>query len=539
MEKINQALDYLEKNLPGPLAWSLGFAGIVAVRLFFDEFAAGTSSFTLTTATDIHNLLFFLLDTLLLWVLLAWLLRENPFKLRKIMLWAALLFLLPPLLDMLKTGGQIFWSPYLFGSLGELGGQFTSFFGRLPSGMVYFGTRIVAALSLALVGGLVFVKTKNVGRALIGALGTYVILFLMASFPSWATFVYYFFQGAKKITAVNAVDVVQLFSAPKLIFALAPENLRQGLAYNLNLIYFLIVLAILGALFFWGSRPKFLAMVKNARFPQLMVHAGLFLAGLGVGAWSYPQNLNANIFSIAAALDLLAAIGLAWLASVIINDIEDFGIDAVSNPARPLQEKIFTPEEYRQLGIILVILSLLGGLIVAPKMLALLALYQFLAWIYSAEPLRLKKYPLVATLISASALLLVMFLGFTLVSGDNNLHGLSWRIILLLLLSFTLVLPLKDFKDIAGDQKHGIWTVPVLFGEEKGRLINAVGVFLPFMLSVFFLNEFRLFWWALLFGSGAFLIIVNKKINPRRIFWWVLAVVAAYAMILVKIIFLK
>jgi 4-hydroxybenzoate polyprenyltransferase len=131
--------------------------------------------------------------------------------------------------------------------------------------------------------------------------------------------------------------------------------------------------------------------------------------------------------------------------------------------------------------------------------------------------------------------LIILFLGFTLFSGDNNLQGLSWKIILLFLISFTLVLPLKDFKDVAGDKKCNIWTIPVIFGEEKGRLINAIGIFIPFVLSVIFLNEFRLFWWALLFGSVSFLIIMTKK--PRQLFWWVLGITTLYGLILTKIIF--
>ena len=105
-------------------------------------------------------------------------------------------------------------------------------------------------------------------------------------------------------------------------------------------------------------------------------------------------------------------------------------------------------------------------------------------------------------------------------------------------MDLTLSLPIKDFKDIEGDRKYQIWTVPVIFGEETGRLITAVGIFISFMLSVFMLNEFRLFWWALLFGIIAFLIVINQKIKPRRLFWWVLGTVAAYGVILIRVLFL-
>lgn len=539
IKKINNRLDSFSENAPSPLIWFFSFAGIIAVRLFLDNFVAQRGKFTLASQTDIHNLLFFLLVIILLWLWLALLIKENPLKLSKLVLWASLIIIFPPILDMLKTGGGIFWSPYLFSGFHDLSLQFFSFLGNLPTGMLYFGTRIMAAACALAFVAVIFLKTKNFWRSLAGALGAYAILFFFVSFPSWLSFVYYFFQGSKKIAEVTGVDVAQFAGAPRPIFGIVfAENIKHSLSFNLNLIYFPILLGLLAILFFWGNRNKFLALAGNARLPQLLGHSGLFLAGLILGYLAYPENFNLNIFSIFAALDLLAAIWLAWLASVIINDIYDLQIDKLSNADRPLPKGIFKTGEYFEIGVIFFLLSILGGLIVSPKFAALLFVYQFIAWAYSAEPFRLKKIPVVGTLLAAADLIIVLFIGFTLISGDNNIQGLSWRVILLLLLTLTLALPLKDFKDIEGDKKHNVRTIPVLLGEERGRLLMAAWAFISFTLTVFFLNEFRLFWWAILCGAAAFLAIVNKKINPRHFFWWVLGIAAVYGLILVKIIFL-
>jgi len=539
MQKINKWLDGFSENAPSPLVWFLSFAGIIVVRLFLDNFAAQRGKFTLASPTDAHNLLFFLLVIISLWLWLALCIRENPLKLSNLVLWASLIIIFPPILDMLKTGGGIFWSPYLFSNFHDLGPQFTSFLGNLPTGMLYFGTRIMAVSCVLAFLLIIFLKTKNVWRSLGGALGAYGILFFFVSFPSWLTFVYYFFQGSKKIVEVTSIDIVQFTGAPKPIFGVEfAESLKHSLSFNLNLIYFPLLLGLLAVLFFWISKEKFRALVGNARMPQLLGHSGLFLAGLWLGYLAYPGNFNPNIFSVFVALDILAAIWLAWLASVAVNDICDFSIDAISNPGRPLQKKIITIDEYWQIGLIFFILSLFGGFIVNPKFAALLLVYQVIAWIYSSPPFHLKRLPIAATLLAAIDLIIILFIGFTLFSGDNNMQGLSWRVILLLLLTLTLALPLKDFKDIEGDKKHNIRTLPVLLGEERGRLFIAAWAFISFVLTVFFLNEFRLFWWAVLCGAGAFLVIVNKKINPRQFFWWVLAIAAVYGVILVKIIFL-
>ncbi|HHE45858.1 MAG TPA: hypothetical protein ENL05_00700, partial [Candidatus Moranbacteria bacterium] len=150
-----------------------------------------------------------------------------------------------------------------------------------------------------------------------------------------------------------------------------------------------------------------------------------------------------------------------------------------------------------------------------------------------------KKFPVLATLVSSVASLIILFFGFILISPDQTIQTLSWRIPILLMITYTLSLPIKDFKDIAGDKKYAIWTIPVIFGEKKSRLIIASGLFISFMLSVFFLNEKRLFGWAVIFGILAFLTTINEKINPRKLPYWILALVFVYGLILVKIIFLK
>jgi 4-hydroxybenzoate polyprenyltransferase len=384
---------------------------------------------------------------------------------------------------------------------------------------------------------LVFVKSKKWSRALLGAFLTYLILFFLGTFPSFLSFAYYELKGIKKITAVNEVDIVDLFGTPFRLFGTEFLSIKYTLAYNLDLIFYPILLALLIILFFMIDRKKLWAIIQNIRFPQIIYHTGLFLTGLGLGYLAYPENFYLSPFSPFALIVLLCSIWLAWTASVVANDIYDYQIDEISNPDRPLQKKVFTVSEYASFGSLLFLLSIIGGLVIGFKFAALLLAYQFIAWAYSAPPFRLKKFPGIATLMSSFASLVVLFMGFTLFSGDLHLRGLSFRIILLVIIALTLSLPIKDLKDIEGDRKYKIWTIPVLLGEERGKLAIAIGLFISFMSSVFFLNEFHLFWWAVLFGGLSFLLVTSKKINPRNIFWWILGTVSIYAFIMTVVVF--
>lgn len=538
MKEVKKAVSSLFEKKISPLFWMLNFLSIVAIRLFLDKFIAHSKAPIIEPIMDIHNILFFLLIFLLIWLVLSLVLREKPGKLAHLLTWANLLIIFPPVFDMIKTGGDTYWSFYLFSSPKDLWLQFITLFGNLPSGIVYFGTRIVFISAIVLLFGLILIRTGKIMKAALAGLGAYLAFFLMGSFPTLFVYAWDLISRGERVADVQPFQIAQFFSVSR-IFGISVAGFKYSLAYDLNLIYFLVMVFLLMWLFYLDGKERFWAVIRNFRLPQIIYHGGLLIIGLGLGFLAYPNKLELGIFPVAAVLVLLVSVWLAWKASVIVNDLYDVKIDEISNSTRPLQKGLFDPKSYGEFGIICFILSILGGFIVGPQFGAMLIIYQILAWFYSAEPYRLKRFPIIATFTSSLASLNVLFLGFVLFSGSDNIQSLSWRIIALLIFSYTLCIPIKDFKDIEGDKKDGVWTIPVLLGEEKGRLVVGSGFFISFLSSVLFLNEFRLFWWALLFGAISFLTVTNKKIKTRQLFWWALGTASAYGLILVWIVFVK
>ncbi len=540
MQKINTFIENSLKKEVTILNWMTVFLIIIFFRIFIEFFLTKTNQLPLKylTIEYLHNLFFFLISYLLVWLFLSFILKVKLQKLAYLLLWATLLIIFPPLLDMLKTQGQVFWSFYLLSSPSLLLNQFLTYFGHLPSGIVYFGTRIIFSLTIFLTAGLILVKTKNILKTFLGAIGIYIILFFMGAFPTFFVIIYDFFTAPQKIIHLQGYTIAQFFSAHNGILGLKYQGVEYSLASSLNLVYFLLLILLLSFFFLIIQKKKFFALIRNYRYSQIIYLSGLFFIGIGLGALTYPQNFNLNLFSVLALLVALVSIWLAWKTSVIINDIYDLSIDKISNSHRPLPQNIFSRQEYISLGIVFFLLSLIGAFTLNLTFVALILTFQFLAWFYSAPPLRLKKIPFIATLVSAWASITILFLGFILLSSNQTLQNLSWRIPLLLILTYTLSLPIKDFKDIQGDKKYAIWTIPDILGERKARLIIAINLFISFMLSVFFLNELRLFFWALLLGIITFLVIINEKINPRHLPAWVLTLVFVYGLILVRIVFL-
>ncbi|MDD5464643.1 MAG: UbiA family prenyltransferase [Candidatus Moranbacteria bacterium] len=540
LSKIEILLDKILAVKIGFAELAMNFLGIIVLRVFEERFLASVDQAVYGTINGfLYNFFFFVVLYLLLWILLSFLLKRSPMQLSGLILWSFWLVLLPPVFDMIKTGGSVYWSFYSLNGLAGLWLQYTTFFGHLPSGIVYFGTKIIFLLTIFLVAGVIFVKTKKLWKTLLGAFATYSIMFVLGTLPSWLAIVFYFFAGSKNISQVNEIDVAQLFGTSKPIFGIVNEGVRYAFTNNLNLFYFLLMGFLLIVVCILEDRQKTWSMAKNARLPQIIYHAGLFLAGIGLGVFFYPQNWHLNIFAIETGIVILWSICLAWLASVAVNDLNDLEIDKLTNSDRPLQMNVFTRQEYANLGRVLFALSLLGGVVVGLKFAMLLLVYQIFAWLYSARPFRLKRFPVIATFFSALASVIVIFVGFSLFSGDDNIRLFPWRITFLMLAALTLSLPIKDFKDVVGDKADGVWTIPVLFGMEMGKIIVASGIFISFMLSVFFLNEKKLFWWALILGGINFLIVTGKKTKPQQMMWLVLGVTFIYAIVLAEILFIK
>ncbi|MDR3559400.1 MAG: hypothetical protein P4L58_03300, partial [Candidatus Pacebacteria bacterium] len=343
MKKIEAALhDALEKKF-NLVLWAVIFLATIFLRSFVEQVLALSAPTTSaeTIVNFLQNFYFFLLAILLLWLLLSVLLSVRPQKLTYLLTFAVVLILAPSLIDMLQNHGQIYWSFYLLSDPKLLFRQYITIFGNLPSGIVYFGTRIVFVAAVLVLAFFVWLATKKIWKAVLGAIVAYSLLFSMGAFPSLFYYAYVFVFGPGRLSDIRSFTIAGFFGAPEKIFGVVFPSFGYTLAYKLDYVYFLCLLLLLAVLFWRGSRKKFLAVVKNLRLPQIVFHAGLFFIGMGLGFLRYPNNFQPDFFSILAVLVLLASVFLSWIASVVVNDIYDLEVDRISNPDRPLPSGVF------------------------------------------------------------------------------------------------------------------------------------------------------------------------------------------------------
>jgi len=171
---------------------------------------------------------------------------------------------------------------------------------------------------------------------------------------------------------------------------------------------------------------------------------------------------------VAAACMLLAGPLLAGYTQTL-NDFYDREIDAINEPYRPIPSGVISvPQVVTQ--ILVLLLAGLGSAYVLdrwaghsfPSITLLALIGSFLAYIYSAPPLKLKKNGWLGNYaLGASYIALPWCTGHALF-GDLN------ATIVVLTLFYSLaglgIAIVNDFKSVEGDRQLGLQSLPVMFG---------------------------------------------------------------------------
>ncbi len=207
---------------------------------------------------------------------------------------------------------------------------------------------------------------------------------------------------------------------------------------------------------------------------------------------------NVENFFMAAACMLLSGPLMAGYTQTL-NDFYDREIDAINEPYRPIPSgAISVPQVVTQILLLLGLgLALSYGLDVwanhdFPIMLCLTLGGAFLAYIYSAPPLKLKQNGWLGNYaLGASYIALPWWAGHALFGQ------LNWTIVILTLfysLAGLGIAVVNDFKSVEGDRQLGLKSLPVMFG------VNTAAWLCVIMIDVFQA------------GIGAYLIYIHQNL---------------------------
>lgn len=172
----------------------------------------------------------------------------------------------------------------------------------------------------------------------------------------------------------------------------------------------------------------------------------------------------------------------------VINDWYDREIDAINEPYRPIPAGIVTEGEVKaQIGVLLVLGFALSGALDVwsqhewPVNSALTLFGVFVAYIYSAPPLKLKQNGW-----TGSYALGASYISLPWWAGQALFGTLDWKtMVLTLFYSFAGlgIAIINDFKSVEGDRATGMQSLPVMFGIDRAKWI-CVGMIDVFQLLV-------------------------------------------------------
>jgi chlorophyll/bacteriochlorophyll a synthase len=209
---------------------------------------------------------------------------------------------------------------------------------------------------------------------------------------------------------------------------------------------------------------------------------------------------------------------LVCATSQAVNDWYDRHVDAINEPNRPIPSGRIPGRWGFYIACVWTLLSLVVAAALGQWVFAAAVLGLFLAWVYSAPPLRLKQNGWWGN--SAVALCyegLPWFTGAAVMASSLP----DWRVIALALL-YSIgahgIMTLNDFKSVEGDKRMGVASLPVQLGVDEAARFACVVMALPQIVVIALLAHWghelhALAVAALLFGQ--FVLMRRLLENPR------------------------
>lgn len=208
------------------------------------------------------------------------------------------------------------------------------------------------------------------------------------------------------------------------------------------------------------------------------------------GVLSSNVSISANWF--VALLGVLLAGPLVCAMSQAINDWYDRDVDAINEPHRPIPSGRIPGRWGLYIAILwaglsLAVASLLGSWVLISTCIGL-----FLAWAYSAPPLRLKRNGWLGNAACGFS-----YEGLAWITGTAAMLGGAlppWPILMLAAL-YSLgahgIMTLNDFKSIRGDAQMGINSLPVELGAEGAARVACATMAGPQLVVVTLLLQWQ------------------------------------------------
>ncbi|MFC1632607.1 UbiA family prenyltransferase [Patescibacteria group bacterium] len=535
LDWLRAAIKFVEKPRGGLVFFVLSLVALSALRIFLEQFSSLGRTFVPFLGAIIHPTLLYAVIILVVSAIVALITREKIRRITSATLLAWSVVLIVPIVDFIASKGVgNYRTAYLFEGWPTLWRDFLSFFsfGTEVNFGITLGMRVQIGLFLLLALLYLAIKTKNWWKTIGGTVLLYVVTFFFAALPS---LIYVVTQGWREAGWATANNVIGFWMGSGELWN-APLTMQAVQGFDLRII--MVLLPLLGitalgwfAIYKWKILKE---LIKTFRWQRLALYFFAIGAGFLLALKVFPDSqFDHSFFGIAAALRVIIGALGAWGFSKHLNDHFDYSGDKLSHPKRLLPRKIITPELNLTLAWLFGGLALVSVYPLGFSFTFTVAAILFVNILYSAQPFRIKRWPIATQFFLGLNILLLVFLGFLLLSPARDFTAFPPLIIVMVLLFAGLLAPLKDFGDEEGDAVQQVLTLPVIFGPKHSRWIAALLVFIAFMSVPLLLQTQSLLLISLGFGVLAAMLVLRPKIYQPLFFlvtgaFWLVTYLVAF-----------
>ena len=463
LSRLWNAFDRIEKS-PLPLIyWMAVLPAIIIVRTFLEGLLEAKHTIILPQYFFLEFPISYFVLFLTLLIILRLITRERSAAISKILVVLFSLLLIVPIIDYVISSGEGYHLRYLRGDAFYLLENMAT---NLSQGASP-GQRIEIITFGFLLLAYIFKKTRSYLKTLIGGIISYVAFVVWGGLPS----VFYMLSSLLfgNPLGPSVYGPGGIFKARVLDTYMTTEVITL-LALLLMCAELVIILAI-------SDRRRF-DFVRRLLRPLRLAHY-IFLGSFGLLLGFHTVGgLEFTLHNYLFALGFLASVLLMYQSACIVNDI--FDMDLYSRTKMRKSEN--HSRDLKLLAFLMAAISLLLTQPLGYPVFVFLATFASLAYMYSAPPLRLKRYPLIASLILASSALMIVMGGFAVFARGATVEAFPADIAVVILIVYTLGTNYKDLKDVELDRKNGIYTIPVLLGEARGKAVISALVVMSFIL---------------------------------------------------------
>jgi chlorophyll synthase len=203
--------------------------------------------------------------------------------------------------------------------------------------------------------------------------------------------------------------------------------------------------------------------------------------------WAFGCGVVASGASLSASWPL-ALVGIVLAGPLVcgmsqaVNDWFDRHVDAINEPQRPIPSGRMPGKWGLYVAIGWTAVSLATGALLGPWGFAATVLAVFLAWAYSAPPLRLKENGWWGNLACGLSYETLPWITAAAVLSAAAPDPRVVAVALLYGLGAHGIMTLNDFKSIEGDKRFGVNSLPVLLGPERAARVACLVMATPQLL---------------------------------------------------------